>query len=406
MKLTYLDYAATTPTDLKVFNAMKPFFKDKFGNASEPHFLGVQALTAIEKARDQIIDLLNSKNGNIIFTGSATESINLSHKGLIESLLQNTGEKKLHIITSAIEHKAVLETCRHLEALGKVDVTYLPVDSDGNLKISDIEDAIRPETVLVSVMYVNNEVGTIQPIEEIGALIKKVKEFRQQKKELPIYFHTDATQAIQYLNCDVDYLGVDMLSFTGHKIYAPKGIGALYIRKRTPITRQLDGGRQESGLRAGTENVPYIVGLGEAVELIVQFREKEIKRLMLLQEKLINKLLEIPGVTLTGSLTERAPHIASFLIEGVEGEALILLLSDKGIISSTGSACNSGDLQPSHVLSAMGIIPENSHGSIRFSLGRNTCEEDIDRVGNLLPGIIAKLRNMAPKFSIGSITYG
>lgn len=390
MKITYLDYSATTPVDRGVFTAMKPYFMEEFGNASEPHFLGVQALQAVEKSRREVAALLNAEAENIIFTGSATESINLSHKGLIEALRQRSDGKKLHIITSCVEHKAVLETCKHLEELGWAQVSYLPVDKYGRISVAEVEKTVRPETVLVSVMYVNNEVGTIQPIAEIGRLLKKINP--------KIYFHTDATQAVQYLESDVGKLGVDLLSFAGHKICAPKGIGGLYVRKGTPLTRQIDGGRQEKGLRAGTENIPYIAGLGKAAEIARLAKKKEAQRLEKLRERLIKEVLKIPGVRITGDPEKRAPHIASFLIGGLEGESLILLLADKGIIASTGSACNSGNLQPSHVLQAMGIAPEDSHGSIRFSLGRGTSEEDVDYVSAVLPEIINRLREMAPKF--------
>ena len=293
---------------------------------------------------------------------------------------------KFHIITSQIEHKAVLETCRHLEKLGLATVSYLPVDQYGLINLSDLEKAIKPETVLVSMMYVNNEVGTIEPIAEISRLLKKVNH--------RIYFHTDATQAIQYLDCRVDKLGVDLLSLTGHKFCAPKGIGALYIRKKTPLVRQQDGGSQEADLRAGTENVPYIVALGKAIASIDQLRVDELR---ILRDKLIEGVLKIAGIKLTGHPSLRAPHIASFVIEGVEGEAVLLHLSDAGIAASTGSACTSGGLEPSHVLTAMGLPAELSHGSLRLSLGPQTTGEEIDYVLTVLPQVIARLRKMAPK---------
>jgi cysteine desulfurase len=252
-----------------------------------------------------------------------------------------------------------------LEKTGLAEVAYLTVDKNGLMSLKDLQKAIKPETVLVSVMYVNNEVGTIEPIEEIGKLIKKINMSRIASHLSRVYFHTDATQAIQYLDCDVDRLGVDLLSLTGHKFGAPKGIGALYARKGTPFVRQQDGGGQERGLRAGTENVPYIVGLGKAIENVKCQIEG-------LRDKLIGGVLKIPGAKLTGHPTKRAPHIASFIIEGVEGEALLLLLDEYGIAASTGSACTTGDLAPSHVLTAMGYKPEESHGSLRLSLGTPT----------------------------------
>lgn len=392
MKTIYLDNAATTPVDPTVFQAMKPFFSQKFGNASEAHKWGTAAREAIEKSRSTLAQFLGAKPKEIIFTSGATESINLSHKGLIE------GFKKPHIITSHIEHKAVLETLKHLENLGLAEVTYLPVDKFGLVKVSDVEKAIKPNTVLVSIIYVNNEVGTIEPISQIGKLLKKLNTQRTVNHKPITYFHTDATQAIQYLNCNVDDLGVDLLSLTGHKFYAPKGIGALFVRSGTPLIRQQDGGSQERNLRAGTENVPFIVGMGKAIEMVAKNKASHFQQTSKLRDELINHLTKIPGVVLTGHPTTRAPHIASFLIDGVEGEALELLLSDKGIAVSTGSACTSSDLAPSHVLSAMGFPPERSHGSLRISLGKDTTEDDINYITSVLPGIINKLRLMAPSF--------
>lgn len=383
MRQIYLDNAATTPVVSEVFLSMKPYFLKKYGNASEPHQMGQEARLGVEEAREKIANFFNANLEEIIFTSCATESINLAHKGLIEAL----NLKNPHIITSSVEHKAVLETCKYLENRGLATVTYLPVDEFGSVRLEDLEKAITKDTVLVSIMYANNEVGTIQPIKEIGELLKK--------QDHKIYFHTDATQAIQYLDCDVDHLGVDLLSFTGHKIYAPKGVGALYIRKGTPLRSQMRGGSQEGRMRAGTENVPYIVGLGKAIELVKERSDKS--QVVRLQKQLIKDVLKIPGVKLTGHPTNRLPHIASFVVEGVEGESLILLLSDKGILASTGSACTASDLNPSHVLSAMGIPPEISHGSLRFALGKDTTQEDIEYVGKVLPGIVERLRKMAPK---------
>lgn len=394
MKKIYLDNAATTKVDSRVFTAMKSYFSNKYGNASEFHILGREARVAVEDARGKIASFLGADSSEIIFTGSATESINLAHKGLIEAFREVSGKhQKPHIITSQIEHKAVLETCRHLEKLGLVEISYLPVNRYGVVNIKEIKKAIRPNTLLISLMYVNNEVGTIEPIKEVGFLIKKLNSSGHKK----IFFHTDATQAIQYLDHNVNRLGVDLLSLTGHKIYAPKGIGVLFVRSGTPLIRQLDGGGQESGLRASTENVPYIVGMAKAVELIKEAAKSEKMRISKLRDKLINKILKIPGVKLTGHSTKRVPHIASFIVEGVEGEAMVLALSDLGIFVSSGSACTAGDLSSSHVLTAMGIPPEKSHGSIRFSLGRDTNNEDIDLVIRKLPKVIELLRKMAPK---------
>lgn len=391
MKLIYLDNAATTAVDSTVFKLMEPYFLSKFGNASQFYALGQESKNAVEEARKKIAVFFGANYSEIIFTGSATESINLAHKGLIEALRMQSDLLKPHIITSSIEHKAVLETCKHLEEDKLVEVTYLPVDQNGLVDIHTIEKAVKKETVLVSLMYVNNEVGTVQDISGVGKLLKKLNKTRKNH----IYFHTDATQAIQYLDCKVTTLGVDLLSFSGHKIYAPKGVGSLYIRKGTPMIRQVDGGGQEFGLRAGTENVPYIVALGKAVEKIDLKASSKINNLC---KKLIKEILRIPSVALTGHSLERAPHIASFIVSGVEGESMILRLSDKGIMAATGSACNSNDLRASHVLTAMGFDPEKSHGSLRFSLGKNTTEEEIDYVIKILPDIIKDLRIMAPDF--------
>jgi len=394
----YLDNAATTKVADEVFRAMRPYFLTVFGNASEPHDWGQQARRAINQSRQTLATFLGAKPQEIIFTSCATESINLSHKGLIESTkYQVPSTKRPHIITTQIEHKAVLEACKHLEKLGWATVTYLPVDKTGLVSVKEVAAAIKPETVLVSVMYVNNEVGTIEPIAEIGKLIKRLNVSRLSSHLSRIYFHTDATQGIQYLDCQVERLGVDLLSLTGHKFGAPKGIGALYVRAGTPLVRQLDGGGQEAGRRAGTENVPYIVGLGKAVELVEQNKEQRAKNIEELRDKLIDGVLKTPGIELTGHLKLRAPHIASFTVAGAEGEAILLLLSDKGVAVSSGSACTSGTLEPSHVLTAMGIPPEIAHGSLRFSLGKATTAAEIDYVIKIFPGIISHLRHMAPK---------
>ncbi len=411
MKSVYLDYAATTPVDPEVKKAMQPFFSDIFGNPSEIHKWGLKARGSVKNARAQVAKALHCQTSEIIFTGCATESINLAHKGLIEVLISPNpafGEARRrrlpHIITSSIEHKAVLETCKHLEKLGWATVTYLPVDEYGSVSVTSVEKAITPDTVLVSIMFVNNEVGTIQPIAEIGALVKKINvsrlttRFARRADDSRLFFHTDATQALPYLNCDVGKLGVDLLSFTGHKIYAPKGVGVLFVKKGTPLIRQLDGGSQENNLRAGTENVPYIVGLGKAVELTAKNKIKESIRLESLQTSLISQISLIPHIKLTGHPKQRAPHIASFIVENVEGEAMMLLLSDLGIAVSTGSACTSQSLSASHVLSACGIPPEDSHGSLRISLGKDTTKQDIDYAVSCIKKVVTNLRKMAPKF--------
>lgn len=381
----YLDNAATTRVNPKVLEVMLPFLKEKFGNPSSIYSLGQEAKMALDGAREKVAGFLGARTEEVVFTSGATESINLAHKGLVEAV-----GGRPEIITTAVEHKAVLETCKHLEEGRLAEVTYLPVDRRGRVSLADLKKAVGPKTVLVSVMLVNNEVGTIQPIEEIGKFLKS------QKRK--IYFHTDATQGIQYLDCRVDRLGVDLLSMTGHKLQAPKGIGVLYIRGGGFLRRQQDGGGQEGGLRAGTENVAYAVGLAKALELAVRGREEGGRRIKKLREKLVRGVLKIPGVELTGQPDKRAPHIASFVIDGVEGEAVLMLLSDEGVAASSGSACTSGTLEPSHVLRAMGIRPEKAHGSLRLSLSKETTEEEIDYVLKVLPEVVAKLRKMAPKW--------
>ena len=381
----YLDYAATSPLDPQVLEAMIPYLKGKFGNASSLHSWGQEARAAIDRARGQVSEFLNCQPQEVIFTSCATEANNLALKGVTESRCQSVREETKefpHIIVSPIEHHCVYDAAKHLEKIGAAEVTWLPVDKYGLVDPSDVKQAIKENTVLVSVMYVNNEVGTIEPIAEIGKLL------------LPhILFHTDAVQAIQYLDCDVQKLGVDLLSMSAHKFYGPKGVGALYIRKGTPIVRQQDGGEQEYGMRAGTENVAGIVGLGRAIQLLGSQKSK-VKRL---RDKLIDGVLKISNVHLTGHPEKRAPHIASFVIEKAEGEAMLLALDQEGIAASSGSACTSGLLEPSHVLTAMGISPELSHGSLRLSLGKDTTEGEIDYVLEKLPPIIERLRKMAPK---------
>lgn len=391
MKKIYLDNAATTPVDPKVFVKMKPYFLEKYGNASEFHSMGIEAKKVIESSREIVARFLRAKKDEIFFTSCATESINLSHKGLIEAIIKDGKIKKPHVITSLIEHKAVLETLNHLKNQKKIDLSLVGVDKYGRIDLASLKRQINTNTVLISIMYANNEVGTIEPIKEIGEYIEKINRKRKNK----IHFHTDATQAISYLDCNVDTLSVDLLSFSGHKIHAPKGIGVLYLRKGTPLERQMDGGNQEKGLRAGTENTAFIVGISEAIKLIKEekYKIKEIKKL---RDILIKGILKIKGTILTGDPRERVPGIASFIIKGVEGEAMVLLLSQKGIFVSSGSACTSDKLAPSHVLTAMGYDPILSHSSIRFSLGKTTTESDIDYALKIFKIIISKLRLMSP----------
>lgn len=388
----YLDYAATTPLDGAVLTKMLPYLKDKYGNPSSVHRFGQEAQTAIENARDQVAKFLNCKPSEIVFTGSASESDNLAIRGLIPS----SASGQVHIITTKIEHKAVLETCKDLET-EKVKAIYLPVGLDGIINLNDLEAKITPETDLISIMYVNNEMGAIQPIEEIGKLIAKIN----KNKEHKIYFHTDAAQAINWLSCDVQKLGVDLLTLSGHKIYGPKGVGVLYIREGTPIKPIITGGSHEWGLRAGTENVAGIVGLGQAIENIKTFQASNIKHLKHLRSKLIKGVLKISGSKLNGpasakaSAGESAPHIANFSFLGVEGESLVISLNEEGIAVSTGSACTSTALMPSHVLMAMGLSELESHSSLRVGLGKQTTEQEINYFLKVLPNVINRLRKIS-----------
>lgn len=401
MKKIYLDYAATTPVDKKVLDEMMPYFIEKFGNPSSVHNLGREALEAVEKAREQVADFLNCNPAEIVFTGGATESNNWAVKGIVnevesqKSKVKSGKEKsKSHIITLSIEHHCILNSFKAAEKDG-VETSYLKVDKGGLVNPEDVEKAIRENTILISIMYANNEIGTIEPIAEIGRLLKEIN-LKRKKDNLPkIYFHTDAVQAINYLDCDVNKLGVDLLSLSAHKIYGPKGTGAFYIKQGTKIKPIQQGGGQENGHRSGTHNVPGIVGLGKAISLIPEHRKKmeEIKNL---RDYLIEKILKnISGSYLNGSKEFRLPHNANISFSGVEGESLLMLLDREGISVSTGSACSSSSLELSHVLKAIGVSPGLSHSSIRFTLGKETTKEEIDFVLKVLPEKIEKLRKIS-----------
>ena len=388
LKKIYLDNAATTPVDPVVSAKMRPYFSQKYGNASSVHQLGEEARRAVEAARRQTANFLGCLSEEVYFTSGSTESDNWAIGGVAEKMASR-GIKKPHFITSAIEHKAVLEPCQVLEKKGWAELTVLPVNKDGLVEVKELEKSIRKDTVLVSVMFANSEIGTIQPIKEIGQLLKKLNAGRKEK----IYFHTDAVQAINYLSCKVDELGVDLLSLSGHKIYGPKGVGVLYLRKGTAISPLIRGGGHERGMRSGTENVAGIVGLGEAIKRISPARGAQVKKL---RNKLITGILkDIPDVILNGSLRERLPNNAHFSFAGAEGESVVFVLSRKGVFTSTGSACASHSLSPSHVLSAIGLAPEQSHISVRFTLGKQTTAAEIDYVLRILPPIIERLRKIA-----------
>ncbi len=402
MKRIYLDYSATTPIDKDVLKAMQPYLAAEFGNASSLHTFGQKARAGVEKAREQIAKFLGCESKEIFFTSGATESNNLAILGLTKRLRNLDPKRKLHLITSSIEHPAVLDVCRELEKEG-LAVTYLPVTKNGLVRPQDVKKAFRPETFLVSIMYVNNEIGTIQPIREIGKIIKEERKRKCGKTEAclpgaPLYFHTDAVQAANYCDCRVDWLGVDMLSLSAHKIYGPKGVGALYVRSGAPLLPLQYGGHQERGLRSGTENVAGIVGFGKAVELLKSKETEKIKRkIKKLRDKLIKGVLQkIPGTIVNGDLKQRIPSNANFCFKNAEGESILLMLDMEGIAASTGSACASGSLEPSHVLLALGVKPELAHGSLRITLGKFTAEEEIDYFLKILPGIINNLRKISP----------
>ncbi len=392
MKQIYLDNSATTKVDQEVFAAMKPYFTVDFGNPSSIHSTGQSARAASDSARKTVAKFLNCESSEVIFTSGGSESDNLAIRGIVESIQHTVykGQKKLHIITSQFEHYAVLDTIKELEKEGKVEATYIKPNSEGIIDVKNIESAILDNTVLVSIMYVNNEIGVVQPIREIGKMIEK--ENRNRGIESRIYFHTDAVQATNYFDMNVKSLHVDLLTISAHKIYGPKGIGALYIKKGTPIKHQIVGGGQEFKIRAGTENVPAIVGFAKAIEII----EKNCDEIVKLRDKLIDGLLKIEKSKLNGSRELRSPNNVNVSFENAEGESILINLDMEGIAASSGSACTSGSLEPSHVLAAIGVPAEKSHGSIRLTLSKDTTKEEIDRVLKVMPKIIKKLREMSP----------
>ncbi len=379
----YLDTAATTPVDPRVKQAMDPYLADTYGNASSFHAYGFAAKEALDQARQTISKVLHCYPRELIFTGSGTESINLAIQGVARAS-KNNGK---HIITTPVEHHAVLHTCEHLKKDEGYDITYLPVDRFGLVSTADLEKAIRKDTVLISIMYANNEIGTIQNIRELGAVAKK--------HHIP--FHTDACQAAGFLDLDVDSLDVDLLSLNASKVYGPKGVGLLYIRTGTPLKPLIHGGGQEHGLRSGTENIAGIVGFATALEIAVQHQDAENKRLAALRDQLITSVLKvIPHTTLNGHPTQRLPHNAHFSFSGVEGDALVLMLNEEGIYASTGSACASHTIDPSHVLLALGIPRDRVHSALRFTLSRSTTEKDICTVIDVLTRVVEKLRSVSP----------
>ncbi|MFZ2193452.1 MAG: cysteine desulfurase family protein [Candidatus Moraniibacteriota bacterium] len=385
-KSIYLDYAATTPVDKKVLKEMLPYFNENYGNASSLHFFGQEASQAVEKARLQVADFFGAQPQEIIFTSGATESNNLAIKGVDKAYFKKE-KKKPHVITTSFEHHCVLDTIKKLEKENLIEATFINPERDGIIDINDIKNALKSNTLLVSVMYVNNEIGTVQPIAEIG---KMLKEYNSK-----IIFHTDATQAVNYFDCNVEKLGVDLLSMSAHKIYGPKGVGVLYVKKGLNIAKIQDGGAQEFGLRAGTLNVPGIVGLGKAIELVEKGKSKN-KNIEELRDYFINKILkEIPDSVLNGSKIKRSPNNINVNFLRVEGESLLMMLSANGIFVSTGSACSSGSLSPSHVLLALGLKPEETHGSLRLTLGKNTTKKEIDSAVKIIKKSVEQLRNIS-----------
>lgn len=379
-KRIYLDHAATTPLAAEVLEAMKPYFSEKYGNASSLHSFGVEARDAVEASRKTAAKFLGAKLTEIVFTSGGTESNNLAIKGI--AFANKT--RGNHIITSKIEHHAIEEPCKWLEQHG-FKITYLNVDRHGLVDPKEVEKAITKETILVSIMHANNEIGTIEPIEEIGKICKKHK----------VYFHTDAVQSFGKIPIDVKKMNIDLLSASSHKLYGPKGIGLLYINQDVKIEPVQHGGGHEQGLRSGTENVPGIVGFAKAIELAEKNMKKETDRQTRLRDRIISEILKIPGAQLNGHPSKRLPNNVNVSIKGIEGESLLIRLNEKGIAVSTGSACSTKSLAPSHVLTAIGLTPEQAHGSLRITLGKDNTEQDVNYVLEELPKIINSLRKIS-----------
>ncbi len=381
MASTYLDHNATTPVRSEVFDAMEPFFRDRFGNASSIHRFGQDARAAVEEARAQVAGLVNARPGEIYFTSGGTESDNLAIKG---TACARKADGR-HIITTNIEHSAVMNSCAFLEREG-FEVTYLLVDENGRIDPGQVEDALTDRTILVSIMHSNNEIGTVQPVGEIGGIVRA----------RGVCFHTDAVQSAGKLAVDVEAMGADLLSLSGHKIYGPKGVGAIYIRKGVEIEPTAHGGHHENDVRSGTENTVGIVGMGMAAELAAEERESEFRHLSEMRDALEARIrVEIEGVRVNGHPQRRLPGTLNVSFPGAEGESLIMSLDLAGIAVSTGSACTSGAIEPSHVLLALGRDPRTALGSVRFSFGRDNTMGDVDYVMSRLPGIVSRLREVS-----------
>ena len=381
-RFVYADNAATTKISDSVFQSMIPYLTEKFGNASSLYSLARESRRAVEAAREKVAKALGAEAREIFFTSCGTESDNWALKGAAHAMAK---KGKKHLITTVFEHHAILHTCQALEKEG-FEVTYLPVEENGIVSLEKLKAAIRPDTALVSVMYANNEIGTVQPIAEIGAVCK----------EKGIWFHTDAVQAVGALHIDVKEQNIDMLSLSGHKLHGPKGVGALYIRKGIVLPNLIDGGAQERTRRAGTENTAYIVALGTAIEEAVAAIDEKTPRITAMRDRLISELLKLPRTRLNGDHEKRLPGNVNISFEGIEGESLLLMLDMQGICASSGSACTSGSLDPSHVLLAIGLAHEVAHGSLRLSLSDTNTDEDIDYILETLPPIVERLRSMSP----------
>ncbi len=383
----YLDNAATTPVDPRVFEAMRPYWLEDWGNPSSVYAVGRRARRALDRARDRCAQILNCRANEVLFTGCGSESDNLAIKGSAIALSEQRGWK--HVVTSRVEHHAVLHACDWLEKHLGFEITYVDVDEFGRVDPADVAAAVRPDTAVVSIMYANNEVGTIEPVAEIARRVKAANP--------ATVVHTDAVQAGGLLPVDVEALGVDSLALSGHKFSAPKGVGLLYLRRGTPLVHLLSGGGQERGIRAGTENVAYIVGMATALELAYGELDARVAHVSRLRDRLIAGVTSsIDGVRLTGHPTERMPNSASFAIEGADGESLLLNLDQEGIYASSGSACTSGTLEISHVLCALGLPELQARGSLRLTTGIRTSDADVDRLLDVLPAIVERVREVTP----------
>ncbi len=393
MRRVYLDNNATTPVLPEVLTAMQPYFGEHFGNASSIHHHGQETRAAVERARESLASLVGCRASEIVFTSGGTEGDNLAIFGLVNFGLSNPGQ---HVITSAIEHDAVLNSCKHLEAVG-CEVTYVPVDGRGQVDPDDVRRALRPNTRLITIMMANNETGVLQPVEEIGKVAA----------DADAYFHTDAVQAAGKVVIDVRRIDCDLLSMSGHKMHAPQGVGALYVRKGTGLHPMLHGGSHERSRRAGTENVPGIVALGKAAELAREaFARGDLDRMSGLRDRLEQTILgEVEATGVNGQSAPRVPNTTSVHFDGSDGEALVIALDLKGLAVSTGAACSSGAIEPSHVLIAMGLRPEQARGSLRFSLGKQSTSEDVEFALSLVPQTVARLRELSPVYNKTAVSH-